>query len=375
MAGVAPAHLGGVFRVLRAGTALLGASLCLSLTAAAAQAYAAPAISAVNGFSAMQLPLSQLNPQLGAMQAHGVRVVRSDAAWANIEPAPPGPTGHVYQWAATDTWVAALAAHHLAWEPVIDYSVWWAKTCPGFCAPSSDSTYATFAQAVAARYGAGGTFWAQNPQLPYYPAQIFEIWNEENVTTFRIEPTRYGSLYSAARAGIHAVDPQAMVIWGGLANDSGVFNPNQDGPQWYIDAAFAADPALKGQVDGFGLHPYGASAADVKGWTVAFRQALTAIGEGSAPIYVTEFGWQTGSPSAESWRAQQMNAVALSLSHSNCGIAMLAPYTWINPLSLNESGDFGLVDRTALDTTLRPAGTAWFYGLTQARKLPQLTLC
>ncbi len=361
-------------RLTRALVALTLALACLTAATAAAQAASSPVISAVNGATASQLPLTELGPQLAAMQAHGVTTVRSDAAWGQIEPTPPGLLGHLYQWATTDAWVAALAAHHLTWEPVVDYSVWWAKTCPGFCAPSSNSTYATFAQAVAARYGAGGSFWAQNPQLPYEPAQIFEIWNEENVSTYSIPAAQYGPLYSAARTAIHAVDPGAAVIIGGLADDGQSFNASQDYPKWFINQLFTADPGLVGQVDGFGLHPYGASASDVEQWVVDFRKALLPWNEGSAPIYVTEFGWQTGITTAENWRAQQMTSVALTLSNSNCGIALIAPYTWIVPLSLNQ-GDFGLLDRSGLSTTLRPAGTAWFSGLGQAARQPVQTLC
>jgi hypothetical protein len=358
-------------RVLVALVCLLA---CLTAATSAAQASTPPAISAVNGFAALQLPLDELTPQLAAMQANHVTTVRGDAPWNQIEPAPPGPLGHVWQWATTDAWVTALAAHHLTWQPVLDYSAWWAKTCSGFCAPTDDSTYAAFAQAVAARYGVGGSFWAQNPQLPYYPAQIFEIWNEENVSTYSIPATRYGSLYLAARTAIHAVDPQAAVIIGGLADDGQAFNASQDYPKWYINQLFTAYPNLVGQVDGFGLHPYGSSASAVEQWVVDFRKALTSWNEGSAPIYITEFGWQTGSSTTESWRAAQMSSVAQTLSHSNCGIAYMAPYTWIVPLTLAQA-DFGLVDRSALSTTLRPAGTAWFKGLGQAAGQPVNALC
>lgn len=359
----------------RACVALVCALGCLTAVTSAAQAATPAVISAVNGFSASKLPLDELNPQLAAMQSRGVTMVRSDAPWATIEPAPPGPTGHVWQWAMTDAWVAALAAHHLTWQPVLDYSVWWAKTCPGFCAPSDDGTYAAFAQAVAARYGVGGSFWAENPLLPYRPAQIFEIWNEENVSTFSVPATTYGPLYSAARAAIDAVDPQAAVIIGGLADDSQTFNATQDYPKWFINQLFTAYPSLVGQVDGFGLHPYGATGSDVEKWTVDFRKALDSWGENSAPIYITEFGWTTGTTSRENWRANQMTTVALTLSNSNCGIAYMAPYTWSNPLMLNESADFGLVDRSGLSTALRPAGTAWFNGLGQAAARPVQTLC
>jgi hypothetical protein len=365
-------------RKLRVLVGLLCGVACLAATARGARAASSPpaqVISAVNAFSASQLPPAELDPQLAAMAAHGVTMVRSDAAWANIEPQPPGPDGDDWQWAATDAWVSQLATYRLTWEPIIDYAVGWAKDCSGFCAPTSDSTFATFAQAVASRYGPGGAFWAQNPQLPYVPVQIFEIWNEESVSTFWVSPAVYAPLYSAARSAIHAVDPQASVIVGGLADDSEGFNPDQDYPAQYVDQMFAADPSLKGQIDGFALHPYGATADDVEQWVVHFRQALVALGEGGVPIYITEFGWQTGDNATEDWRAQQMSAVALTLSRSNCGIAMLAPYDWINPLSLNESGDFGLVDRTAQNTNLRPAGVAWFNGLAQAARLSQLALC
>jgi hypothetical protein len=351
---------------------------------ASAQGSASPlgdrsSISAMNGFSAARLPPPQLDPQLAAMQANGVQVVRSDAAWAVIEPQPPGPYGHDWQFSQTDAWVTELATHNLRWEPILDYSVRWAKTCSGFCPPDDDGAYATFAQAVAARYGANGSFWSEHPTVPYHPVQIFEIWNEENTSTFwatgPVAATRYASLYSAARRAIHAVDPQASVIVGGLAEDSSAYNPNQDYAAWFVEWMFAARPSLKGNVDGFGLHPYGATAADVEEWVAHFRRVLTSLGEGSAPIDLTEFGWATGQPSRETWRASMMSTLGRDLARSDCGIGLLAPYTWINPGAPTQSGDFGLVEPTGTDTTLRPAGTAWFNGLSAASSLPEIRLC
>lgn len=366
-------------RALGSGLALACALAGLLSAASPPGAFAAtPAvISAVNGFSAYGLPPSQLDPQLAAMKARGVTMVRSDAPWADVEPQPPGPSGPNWLWGSLDAWVSQLAANHLTWQPIIDYGVKWANpsTCTWWCAPVSNDTYATFAAAVAARYGAGGSFWTQNPQLPYEPAQIFEIWNEPNVSTFWVPPARFATLYTAAREAILAVDPQASVIVGGLADDSQSFDATEDYPAQYVISMFESDPGLRGQVDGFALHPYAATAGDAEKWTVDFRQALTQEGEGSAPIYLTEFGWTTGNASAESWRAQQMSALALTLSRSNCGIAMLAPYDWINPGSVNGSGDFGLVDPTTQDTNLRPAGAAWFNGLAAAAGMPQLALC
>jgi hypothetical protein len=344
-----------------------GPTLRVGMSQAAAPSFRT--VSAMNGDQAEQLSAPQLAQQLGQMQLDGVQIVRADAPWSQIQPNAPTAAGPGYQWSQTDAWVTALAEHHLTWEPVVDYAVGWAKTCAGFCAPSNDATYATFAQAVAARYGAGGSFWAQNPGVPYEPVSIFEIWNEENVSTYYVAPATYGPLYAAARTAIHAVDPKASVITGGLADDSGSYNAAQDYPAQYVQQMFAADPSLKGNVDGFGLHPYGSTAVDVAEWTEDFRHTLTSLGEGSAPIDITEFGWTASTAS----RSAMMTNVALWLSRSNCGIGMLAPYDWINPGDTDPTSDFGLVDPSSLLVTA--TGTAWFGELQAALSLPELTVC
>jgi hypothetical protein len=326
-------------------------------------------ISAVNGFQVEQLPASQLNTQLASMQSQGVQVVRADAPWAQIQPAPPTPSNPGWQWSQTDAWVTALATRQLTWEPILDYAVGWAKTCPGFCAPSSDSTFAAYAQAIAARYGAGGTFWGQHRNLPYHPAQIFEVWNEENVSTYSIPAARYATLYAAARSAVHAVDATASVIVGGLADDSQAFNANTDYPAWYVIQMFAADPALKGNVDGFGLHPYANNAVSVGEWVADFRTVLSTLGEGSAPVDITEVGW----PASTASRDAMMTNVAAWLSRSNCGIGLLAPYDWINPGEADPASDFGLVN--ASSQVLNSTGSAWFSALKQALSLPELTVC
>jgi hypothetical protein len=361
--------------VVRRRVTLLFALACGLTWVGAASAGAAPlATSGMNGWTTLQLPARERALQLAAIQAHGVQVLRSDAPWSDVQPDPPKPSAPGWQWAKTDTWVAAMAAHGLTWEPILDYSVWWAKRCPGMCAPASDATYAAFAQAVAARYGPGGSFWVQNPQVPYHPSTVFEIWNEENVSTYWVAPGRFARLYAAARTAIHAIEPMTRVIVGGLADDSGRYSAQHDYPSRYVAEMFAADPLLEGNVDGFGLHPYGASGSDDENWTVGFRHTLKALGEAAAPIYVTELGWTTGDAGRESWRASMMRTVASTLSRSDCGIQLLEPYDWLGPA--NPVGDFGLVDGTdGDDTSLRPAGAAWFDGLQAAASLPPLALC
>ncbi len=337
------------------------------------------ATSAMNGFWAARLPFPQFDRQLAAMQANGVRVVRIDAPWALVEPQAPGPAGHAWQFAQTDAWATALATHHLTWEPLLDYSVAWAKRCAGFCPPADSSAYAAYATAVAARYGEHGSFWAQHPELPYSPARIFEVWNEENTATYwSTGPSagQYARLYMAAHAAVKAVDPAASVIVGGLADPSASFDPQQDSPAQFVQGMLAAQPTLRGHIDGFGLHPYAPTAQDSVEWIIHFRQVLGSLGEGSAPIDITEVGWPAGVGAAsETWRAWEMLMFGLYMAHSDCGIRLLAPYDWVNPLNLQGSGDFGFVDRTGLSASLRKAGSTWFYALKLAASKPERLTC
>jgi hypothetical protein len=320
------------------------------------------AISAMNGFTLWGLPSKKWGTQLARMASDGVTVVRSDAPWAVTEPQPYGAAGQTFDFSTLDPWVKALAQHHLTWLPILDDTPWWAKRCVGMCPPMNMDWFATFARAVAARYGAGGTFWTENPSLTYEPVLSFEIWNEENGTQFWStgpSAAQYAEMYADVRAAIKAVDPTGAVIVGGLgAGDA----------RYFVQGMLAAEPSLRGEIDGFGLHPYETSAAGDVQDVVAFRKMLDSLGEGTAPIEITEFGWQTGAGSQEESRASMIGHVASALSHSNCGIGLLAPYTWIDP---QDSPSFGFVD----DSGPLPTATAWFAGLHAAAAAPATKFC
>jgi hypothetical protein len=316
----------------------------------------------MNGFTLWHLPSSEWGAQLARMESKGITVVRSDAPWAVTEPQPYGAAGQTFDFSTLDPWVLALAQHHLTWLPIIDDTPGWAKTCVGMCPPMNMDWLATFARAVAARYGSGGMFWARNPTLPYTPVQSYEIWNEENGRQFWStgpSAAQYAKMYADTRAGIKAVDPAAQVIVGGLGSGDA---------RYFVEGMLEADPSLHGNIDGFGLHPYETTAAGDVQDVVTFRKMLDRLGEGAAPIEITEFGWQTGASSQEASRASMIGWVAKDLAHSDCGIGLLAPYTWIDP---QDSPSFGLVD----DSGPLPSATAWFAGLHAAAATRETALC
>ncbi len=246
-----------------------------------------------------------VGPYLSALAADGVGVARSDAAWAWVQPTRSTPLSDPASWAALDPIVAALARNGLRWQPVLDLAPAWAaqapQTPPGcapvdprYLPPSDPTDFADFAQALAARYGAGGTFWAANPDLPDLPAEQFEIWNEPNIDAYwnnAPNAAQYVALYDAARAAIRGADPTAQVIvggpvWGGQVDCAPLVTNDAD----YIRALFAAGGA-NWQVDGIGVHPYGPAVLNIVANIRREQQALRDAGRTDVPLQMTEIGW------------------------------------------------------------------------------------
>jgi hypothetical protein len=273
---------------------------------------------------------SQIDAQLAAVRATGVTLARSDALWEASEPAPPRDGVHRYRWAFDDAVAGALARHGLRWLPILDYSPPWAQSVAGqpHSPPRAVADFAAYAGAFAARYGPGGAFWRAHPPLPARPVDTYEIWNEPDNHEFWLpdpDPARYAALYLAARAAIHAADPPARVIIGGLSN-----------PAAFLPALLRAAPSLAGHIDGVGIHPYGATPAVVAGRVSGARALLRRLGLGSVPMYVTEFGWTTSPRGALDWapaskRPGYIAATIARLAHSDCGLAATVLYTWVTP--------------------------------------------
>jgi polysaccharide biosynthesis protein PslG len=316
----------------------------------------------------------QIDAQLRAVRATGSTIARSDALWEATEPTAPVGGVHRYDWDFDDAIAAALARHGLKWLPIIDYSAPWAQSVPGVdhSPPSSAAQYAAYAEAVAARYGAGGSFWREHPTLQALPVDTYEIWNEPDDPNFwspRVDPARYADLYMSARAAIDAADPSARVIIGGVSNLGG-----------FLASMLASRPALLGHVDGVGIHPYAPSPDGVLSVLVSARRTMTAIGLGPVPIYVTEFGWPTRPPGGldrvpEHRRPGDIRRTVTVLGHLNCGIATAILYTWVTPERnpRNREDWFGIHSRSGSGT---PDSAAFAAGLRAAAAPgPELGAC
>ena len=314
-------------------------------------------------FNGQDLSSATIGEQLAALHATGATLARSDALWEASEPSPPGPTTRPFDWSFDDGIATELALHDLRWLPILDYSVSWAQSIPGedHSPPRSAADYADYAQAFAARYATGGSFWQAHPSLPALPVTTIEIWNEPDNPEFwqpAPDAAAYADLYSAARNAIDAVDPSARVIVGGLTR-----------PTTFLPAMLEARPELRGHLDGVAIHPYGTPPI-LRDRIVTARRTLRSLGLASTPLYVTEFGWTTSPPGAldyapQATRTDDISQALTTLSSLDCGVAAGLIYTWYSPeTDPGDSQDWYGID--GLDGRSTPDAAAFTAGLRMA---------
>jgi Beta-1,4-xylanase len=160
--------------------------------------------------------LEQYDPEtldalLGDLARRGVRAVRQEFRWSDIEPQ----RGR-FDWSASDRILGATARHGIAVLPVLWTTPQWARRPsasaqfpPTETAPPADvDDFARFVGAFAQRYG--------GPLLLGY-----QIWDEPNLSAAwgdaLLEPTYYLQMLRAAGRAIRAADPHARIVLAGLA--------------------------------------------------------------------------------------------------------------------------------------------------------------
>jgi hypothetical protein len=310
---------------------LLVASMCAAASAQAA-ALPPPSYYGVNiqplyEPAPLFVPQSDFGGLYGTLATDGVQTVRMDAIWAWAEPKAPVNGLHTYVWnpsgvQSMDQMISTLASHGLRMIAVIDTPPAWAKGSGTSLEPAHYGDFEAFAAAFAARYGAGGTFWQQNPTVPYLPIEQFEVWDEANSAAFWTgspNASTYMQVLVPLSAAVHAVDPSAEVLasigWQNL--------------QGYVSQLYSL--GVKGSIQGIALHPYAPDAPSIVGLTEELRSTLVSSGDPNLPIYADEAGLpETASgpgaayaydgPVSDAARAATLSLSGDALAHGDCGV-------------------------------------------------------
>jgi hypothetical protein len=312
---------------------------------------------------------------LNAIAAHGFDQVRFTIPWVDIEPEAPEAGVHSYHYIFPDQLVASLAQRGLTGQITFWKTPGWNLEHPGGVgslqcanvksqAPKDLQAYGLAAAAVVKRYGPSGTFWTENPGLPFRPIRVFEVWNEPNLRGSwcpAVEPDRYARMLLMAAKQIHAADPEVKVVSGGipLASGSGDFMK----PGEFMNKVLAESPSIRRLVDSVGIHvyPFGAMKAQLKPVT-EFRTVLHDAGlPDKVPLSMNEMGWSTGGPNAitENERVDRYKHVPQMFPQTNCNVDAVAAHSWTtNEVNSRNNQDwFGIAN--PLTGVPYPSGRAY----------------
>ena len=245
------------------------------------------------GVAATGVPTAQ---ELQLAARAGAQSVRINMPWRFVEP-----SRGMRNWRSVDRIVGDAAAAGLEVVPLLAGTPAWVNANPA--QPPIHSTdqmniWFAFARDAAARYGAGGSFWAENPLIVPRPIQYWQVWNEVNLGQFwggRPSPRRYLGLVAVTRDGLHAADPQAKILMAGLIPFQSAAKNTVSGRN-YLEGLYK--PKLRKRakelISAVAVHPYGKTPKITLKGLNKMRLTLDRAKARKTPLWVTEFGWSTG---------------------------------------------------------------------------------
>jgi hypothetical protein len=240
-------------------------------------------------FYGMGLAKKPSAADLQNMQDGGVETVRVVVDWRAIQPTA---ANNPFDWSSIDSQVAQYAQIGIQVVPQLISSPGWLEPTPH--TPPIDTQEAkhdwgAFVTAAVQRYGQNGTFWSDNPTVPFVPVTEVQIWNEMNSPGFwdpKPNPKQYAKLLQISSDAIDAVDPDIQVVLGGMFETIGKHGAIY--PWKYLRSLYQ-DKAKK-DFDVVSTHPYAAGLTGVKSQLDKMRAAITSHGDDAA-LWVDEIGW------------------------------------------------------------------------------------
>jgi hypothetical protein len=307
-----------------------------------------------------QNPASRADYRL--MSEAGITSVRLPLNWIGVESQ--SPLAEEPNWSGFDDEVALAAEADIRIMPFVTSTPDWVATDP-LVMPVHSSwqrwAWSSFLRKTVARYGPGGVFWEEHPDLSYLPIRRWEIWNEENIVSFaRPDPAGFAALVRISGRTLHRADPGAKVILGGLFGRPLQIPPNVASGD-YLSRVYRARN-VKRYFDGVALHPYVARAKAMGAQIENLRRIMRLHNDAGTPIYVTELGWGSDSGPTRWERGLYGQARQLSLSFAMLSAHRLEWrlagawwFTWTD-----EGGSCQFCRSAGLLTEKRRAKPAWY---------------
>lgn len=281
-------------------------TLSIVAAAAAAAALAPGAQAAPRAFYGVIPQSSPTVSDFERMGNGGVGTIRFLVNWSWIDP---GPATGNENWAYVDELFLRAAQHHIKALPFVTGTPdWVARDLDGYdcsdCthyAPRSQAALAAwreFLRRLVGRYGPGGRLWQAHPGIPYRPAHVWQVHNEQNSPTFylpRPDVKRFAKLLKSAERAIHNQDPRAKIVLGGMFGTP-LGGAGTGISAWNFLTKLYRVKGIKQTFDGVALHPYAGSLKLVRKQVALALRRVRRAGDGNVGLWITELGWASAGP-------------------------------------------------------------------------------
>lgn len=259
--------------------------------------------------------LSDLRQASALIRDAGVKFVRWDFPWSDLEP-----YAGVPDWAVHDAAVGIAREYDLETLGVLTYSPPWAT------GHEWSDPYRTWTYLPPDHLNDWGAFVYR--AVDHYKSDVHQwaIWNEPNLSTFfaPADPAIYAALLREAYLAAKYADPQTFIVGGELAvpDDAANFVDRSGQPAKALAAAdFLTGMYANGAAgfyDALSFHPYTDPAlgtAALLGKVRSLRDIMRRSGDTDTPLWITEYGWATTTPGLSEeaqarWLSESLSALA-----------------------------------------------------------------
>jgi hypothetical protein len=325
----------------------------VGLVAAAASALlllvaAAPAGAVSRSFFGIVPSVTPGQAEFETMSEARVGSYRFVLDWAKVQPT----QGGAYDWSEIDAEIANASQNGLELLPILYGSPGYASDshrAPPLGSSEAKQGWQDFLSEAARRYGPGGEFWAANPGIDPQPITTWQVWNEQNSSSYyepKPSPKEYAELLRLSDEALSDIDSSADILLGGMFATPG---RRQSIYSWRFVKKLYKQKGAKRHFDAIALHPYSPNLAGIRDQIELVRKQLKKVGEAGTPLWITELGWgSAGTKEDELIKSQagqkKMLKKAFNLfldRRAKWDIKRLFWYTWRDPN--NPSDPVGVV--------------------------------
>ena len=259
----------------------------------------------------------------------GATSVRIAFYWNAGQPLGPG----AVDFSVYDAPVLAAAQHGLGVLPVVFSTPPWARDrrCRPRLAAARSCRLRGLPHRARASLRAGGSLWAEHPEVRARPIRAWQLWNEPNLRGYWSQQPfakGYVRLLKAARGALRAADRRALAVLAGLPNGwDALRRIYQAGGRRYFDAV--------------AIHPYTARADRVPRYVLAARRVMRRFGDRRKPVWVTEISWPAAKGRAKDpigiatddrgqARRLRRGLTALAAARRRLRVRRVYWYTWLS---------------------------------------------